>query len=128
MGHLAEIVNNKVVRVIVCDDVKWAEENLGGEWVPTSYNTYGGVYCEPNSRTPAKDQTKALRGNYAGPGFEYNRELDAFIPPKPFESWVLDEKTFNYKPPKKMPKTKKNWVWDESIKNWKEAEVLPESL
>ena len=122
MGYLAEIKNGKVVRVIACDDIKWAEDNLGGEWLKTSYNTKRGIHCIPNTTIKSEDQTKALRGNFAGVGFEYNKKLDAFIPPKPFDSWLLDEKEFVYIAPKEIPKDGKNYFWDEMIKDWKEFE------
>jgi hypothetical protein len=118
--HLAEIKDGKVVRVIVCNDINWAKETLGGEWVQTSYNTRGGVHYEPNSDTPSKDQKKALRGNYAGIGFTYDKERDAFIPPKPYKSWVLDEETCQYKAPVEMPKDGKMYNWDEAKKDWLE--------
>ena len=124
MGHLAEIKDGKVVRVIVCDDIKWAEEKIGGEWVQTSYNTRQGVHYDPNTMTASKDQTKALRGNYAGIGYEYDKKLDAFLPPKPYDSWVLDEKKFAYIAPKEMPKDEKTYSWNEDIKDWEEIELV----
>jgi hypothetical protein len=115
--HLAEIKDGKVVRVIVCNDINWARETLGGEWVQTSYNTRGGVHYEPNSGNPSKDQKKALRKNFAGIGYTYDKEKDAFIPPKPYKSWVLGEKTCQYKAPKEMPKGKM-CNWDEEKQDW----------
>ena len=91
MAHFAEIdENNIVTRVLVVDDANendgqtfLAETcNLGGTWIKTSYNTQGGVHS--NGGTP-------LRKNYAGIGYTYDSERDAFISPKPFASWVLDE-------------------------------------
>lgn len=85
MAHFAEIVDGLVVRVVVADTQDWCEQNLGGEWVQTSYNTYGGVHLlggEP------------LRKNYAGVGYKYDAIRDAFVPPKPTvegKSFVLDE-------------------------------------
>jgi hypothetical protein len=114
--HLAEIKDGKVARVIVCNDINWARERLGGEWVETSYNTRGGVHYEPNSSTPSKDQTKALRKNYAGIGYTYDKDRDAFIPPKPFKSWVLDEAKCQYKAPKEMPKD--GMIWNEEKGDW----------
>ena len=60
----------------------------------TSYNTRGGVHHTGGE--PSADQSKAFRGNYAGIGFTYNEELDAFIPPKPSEDATLDETTFTW--------------------------------
>ena len=94
MAHFAEIdENNIVIRVLVTnsDDqnndegYQWLVDNLGGTWVKTSYNTYGGVHLQ--GKTP-------LRKNYAGIGFTYNPVRDAFIPPKPENgNWVLNEDT-----------------------------------
>lgn len=87
MAHWAKIDdNNTVVQVVVADDDKleWLTDRLGGVWVQTSYNTFGGVHLlggEP------------IRYNYAGQGYTYDSERDAFIPPKPSEDAVLDEAT-----------------------------------
>ena len=64
--------------------------------VRTSYNTYGGVHYttdDEGNRVPSEDQSKAFRKNYAGIGYTYDEDLDAFIPPKPEGEWVLDEGT-----------------------------------
>jgi len=90
MAHWAEInENNLVLRVLVGsnDDVdegyQWLIDNLGGTWIKTSYNTQGGVH--KLGGTP-------LRKNYAGIGYTYDLERDAFIPPKPEEGdWILNE-------------------------------------
>jgi hypothetical protein len=62
----------------------------------TSYNTRGGVHYDPVTGAPSSDQSKAFRGNYAGQGFTYNEDLDAFIPPKPTGDATLDETTFSW--------------------------------
>ena len=115
MAHFAEIdKNNVVLRVVVIDnnDVinnggdysKQAEEKVasymkysekGVRWVQTSYNTKGNIYYDCSSGFPIKhiDQTKAKRKNYAIPDSYYNEELDAFIPPKPYPSWILNNDT-----------------------------------
>ena len=62
----------------------------------TSYNTRGGVHYKPETGEPSADQSKAFRGNYAGIGFTYDEELDAFIPPKPSEDATLDTETFTW--------------------------------
>jgi len=117
MAHWAEIDDNGVVlRVTVGNDADpgegydWLVENLGGTWVKTSYNTLGGVHLLGG--TP-------LRKNYAGVGFSYDETRDAFIPPKPFESWVLDEGTCLWEAPVPMPDG--DWVWDEQAGAWKEV-------
>ncbi len=80
-----------------------------GEWVQTSYNTFGGQH--KLGGTP-------LRKNYAGIGFTYDRQRDAFIPPKPFASWVLNEDTCLWDAPVAMPDDGKIYVWDEATTNW----------
>ena len=113
MSSWAEIdKSNVVVRVTVGNNDEpdegyaWLIENLGGTWIKTSYNTFGGVHYRTDAegnREPSADQSKALRGNYAGVGFTYDENLDAFIAPKPlptdkFADWVLNEETFTWEP------------------------------
>ena len=86
MAHFAKVNNGVVVQVIVAEPEFFDTfvDSSPGEWLQTSYNTYGGVHV--NGGTP-------LRKNYAGVGFTYDRTLDAFIPPKPYASWTLNEDT-----------------------------------
>lgn len=97
MAHWAQIdENNTVIQVTVGsnDDpdegYQWLIDNLGGRWIKTSYNTVGGVHL--TGGTP-------LRMNYAGIGFTYDETRDAFIPPQPDPTWVLDENTCLWSPP-----------------------------
>ena len=124
MAHWAEIdKNNIVIRVTVGNDDghDWLIENLGGVWVQTSYNTRGGVHYDPETGKPSADQSKALRYNYAGIGFTYDPERDAFIPPKPFDSWVLDEATCLWQAPIPHPNDGGLYRWDESEGDWVEV-------
>ena len=123
MAHWAEIDNTGVVlRVTVGNDKDaneghdWLVENLGGTWLKTSYNTYGGVHYTDGE--PSADQSKALRFNYAGIGFTYDENRDAFIPPKPFESWILDEGICLWQPPLPYPEDGGNYRWDEDLFSW----------
>ena len=92
MAHWAEIDNNNiVVRVLVTDNAQpdegyqWLVDNLGGRWIKTSYNTYAGVHRLGGA---------PLRKNYAGIGYSYDEQRDAFIPPKPEGvGWNLNEET-----------------------------------
>jgi hypothetical protein len=118
MAHFAQIdENNVVVQVLVVgDDQEHRGQdflandlNLGGTWVKTSYNTHGGVHS--NGGTP-------LRKNYAGIGYTYDAGRDAFIPPKPFDSWVLDEDTCLWNAPTPMPTEGGPYMWVEDDLNW----------
>jgi hypothetical protein len=120
MSHFAKIENNIVTQVIVAEqDV--IDSGLFGSpsaWVQTSYNTYGGEHRLGG--TP-------LRKNYAGVGYTYDSERDAFIPPKPYNSWILDEETCLWNPPVAMPTDGKIYSWNEETLSWDEVEiVIPE--
>lgn len=129
MAHFAQIDSeNIVVQVIVgTDGVTEAQvsEQTGETWLQTSYNTFGGVHYDPTTGEPSADQSKALRKNYAGIGFTYDSQRDAFIPPKDYYSWVLNETTCLWEPPVPCPtgdgidpETGRYYVWDEMRRNW----------
>jgi hypothetical protein len=115
MAHFAEIgLNNTVVRVIVVANAELLDENhveqeqkgidfcrslFGGTWLQTSYNGN-------------------IRKNYAGVGFTYDSTRDAFIPPKPYASWTLNEDTCRWDPPTPMPDDGGVYSWDESTQTW----------
>jgi hypothetical protein len=77
-----------------------------------------GVHYQPNSNTPSDDQSKALRKNYAGVGFSYDAQKDAFIPPKPYASWVLNETTCLWEAPTPYPDDGGVYRWDEDTTSW----------
>ena len=120
MSHYAQLdENNMIVFVIAAkSDHKEDEftESTGNVWKQTSYNTSGGVHYTDG--VPSDDQTKAFRFNYAGIGFTYDKNRDAFIPPKPFESWILDEDTCLWQPPLPYPEDGGNYRWDEDLFSW----------
>jgi hypothetical protein len=124
MSHFAKLDENNVVVFVTVgrqeDDGKEQElyERTGDVYKQTSYNTRGGVHYTDGE--PSADQSKALRYNYAGIGFTYDEERDAFIPPKPYESWVLDETTCLWEAPIPMPQTGHH-MWDTEISNWTEV-------
>ena len=118
MAHFAEIdENNIVTRVLVVGD---DQENrgqeflandlgLGGTWKKTSYNTVGGVHS--NGGTP-------FRKNYAGIGYAYDSIRDAFIPPKPYNSWILNEDTCLWDSPIPYPNDGNRYTWNEENQSW----------
>lgn len=119
MAHFAELdANNTVLRVIVVHNnelmdngqeseakgIAFCQSLFGGTWIQTSYNAN-------------------IRKNYAGVGFTYDAQRDAFIPPKPFASWVLDEATCQWNPPVPYPTDGQRCTWDEETQTW--IEVKP---
>ena len=114
MAHFAKVVDGKVTQVIVAEPEFFDTfvDSSPGEWIQTSYNTRGGVHTEGG--TP-------LRKNYAGIGYTYDRTLDAFIPPQPYASWVLDTETGLWNAPTPMPVDGKRYKWDEATTSWIET-------
>lgn len=127
MAHFAKLdQNNLVVFVTVGrdeDDGKELElqERTGDVYKQTSYNTRAGVHYTDGE--PSADQSKALRGNYAGIGYTYDEALDAFIAPKPYKSWELDEATYSWVAPIQYPGDGGMYSWDESEGDWFEVVV-----
>ena len=133
MAHFAQIDSNNIVtQVIVVADADTADAQgnhmesigiafcqrlIGGNWKQTSYNTHGGVHSLGG--TP-------FRKNYAGLGYTYDAQRDAFIPPKPYASWVLNETTCLWDAPVAMPSDAgqgdppKMYTWNEETKAWVE--------
>lgn len=91
----------------------------------TSYNTRAGVHLKEDG-TPSEDQSKAFRKNYAGVGFKYDEARDAFVPPQPFPSWLLDEQTCLWKAPVEHPADDKLYSWSEEDLAWVAAPEQPE--
>ena len=124
MAHYAKVLNGLVVKVIVAEAEFFDTfvDTSPGEWIQTSYNTIGGFHIDPVTQQKSADQSKALRKNFAAVGYTYDKTLDAFIRPKPFASWVLDEETCLWNPPIERPTdTSKNWKWDEDTVSFVEA-------
>jgi hypothetical protein len=115
MAHFAEIgLNNKVIRVIVVNNNELLDDNgveqeskgaefcrslFGGTWVQTSYNGN-------------------IRKNFAGAGYTYDSDRDAFIPRQPFDSWVFNEETCGWQSPVAMPDDGERYYWNEETLNW----------
>ena len=115
MAHYARIIIDKVVQVIVAEPEFLEKYKLitEGKWVQTSYNTYGGEHRLGGI---------PLRKNFASVGFTYDVERDAFIPPKEFDSWILNEDTCLWESPIPMPTDEtKAYDWDEESTSWIEV-------
>lgn len=123
MGHFAKVVDGKVTQVIVAEKEFFDSfvDSSPGTWLRTSYNTRGGKYYQPNSGDLHPDQSMALRKNYAGIGYSYDATRDAFIPPTPYASWVLNEETCLWDAPVAYPADGKEYSWDETTVSWKEV-------
>jgi len=121
MAHFAKLGKGNVVEkvAIVSNDIATTEQagvdflnnlyNSRDVWKQTSYNTFAGEH--KLGGTP-------LRKNYAGAGFKYDQTRDAFIPPRPFNSWILNEETCLWEAPVVKPDDGKNYVWNETTKQW----------
>lgn len=122
MGHFAKVVDGKVTQVIVAEKEFFDSfvDTSPGTWLRTSYNTRGGKYYLPNSNDLHPDQSIALRKNYAGIGFSYDAQRDAFIPPQPYASWVLNEESCLWDAPVAYPQDGKAYRWDEETTSWVE--------
>jgi hypothetical protein len=106
MAHAAELDHwDRVLRVIVVSNdlepnvEQWCTDTYGGYWKQTSYSG-------------------SIRKNFAGIGYTYNADLDAFIPPKPYPSWVMDDATCQWKAPVPMPQDGDLYEWDEAAGEW----------
>jgi hypothetical protein len=124
MAHYAFLDENNTVTLVIVgknedeDGIDW-EQFYGA--VRTSYNTAGGVYYDPDTQQPALDQSKAFRKNYAGIGYTFDPVRDAFLTPKPFNSWILDESSCTWQPPVPMPADGENYQWNEDLLTWELA-------
>ena len=120
MGHFAKVVNGTVVSVIVAKPEFFDTfvDTSPGTWVQTSYNTRGGVHYVPDSNTPSEDQSKSLRGNYAGIGYVYDAVNDVFYAPQPYPSWTISAPTWEWQAPVPYPSTGGLYSWDEATQSW----------
>lgn len=121
MGHYAKVENGIVVQVNVIDE-DYFEQNKEtryiGQWIKTSYNTIAGIHWDQEKQEPSADQSKALRKNFAAVGYSYDEVRDAFIPPKPYDSWILDEDKCIWMPPFPAPTNEPIWYWDDNKNDW----------
>lgn len=112
MSHYAKVENGIVTQVIVAEEDFIQTGALGDPagWIQTSYNTQGGQHPEG----------RPLRKNYAGIGYTYDSQRDAFIPPQPYPSWTLNEDTCLWNAPVAMPTEGGLFTWNEETQNWVE--------
>jgi len=126
MAHFAKLdLNNIVIFVTVGRD----EDNeldlsakTGDTYLQTSYNTRGGIYYDSTTNEPAEDQSRSFRKNYAGVGYKYDIDRDAFIPPKPYPSWVLNDFSCLWEAPVSCPQDSKVYKWNEFTLSWEETQ------
>lgn len=118
MSHFAQIDDNNIVTNVIVAEQDFINSGAVGDpskWIQTSYNTQGGEH--KLGGTP-------LRKNYAGIGYTYDSGRDAFIPPKPYASWLLVEETCQWEAPVARPTDNKLYTWDEDTTSWVEI-VIP---
>lgn len=121
MAHFAKVEDGIVTNVIVAEQ-DFIDSGVVGDpatWIQTSYNTRGNKHYNPE--TNEEDDGVALRGNYAGIGYSYDEELDVFIPPKPYPSWLLNYETYLWEAPVSYPEDGKFYYWNEDELNWEEV-------
>ena len=112
MAHFALVNAQGIVEQVIVAEQDFINTVPNASlWVQTSYNTHGGQHPEG----------RPLRKNYAGVGFTYDAQRDAFIPPKPFTSWVLNETTCLWNAPVAYPINDKHYAWDETTTSWVEC-------
>lgn len=123
MAHFAQIdENNIVTQVLVIDQETINTGHFGdpSTFVQTSYNTRGGVHYGQDGQP---DNGVALRKNYAGIGYIYDPQRDAFYSPQPYNSWTLNEETCFWEAPTSMPVDGKLYTWDEDTLSWVEVQL-----
>jgi hypothetical protein len=124
MSHFAKLDENNIVIFVTVgrqeDDGKEQElcDRTGDVYRQTSYNTRGGVHYDPVTNQPSFDQSKAFRKNYAGLGYTYDETRDAFIPPQPYPSWILNEFSCLWDAPVPYPHDGKKYQWSEDDQIW----------
>jgi len=111
MAHFAKLNEDNIVTQVIVAEQEFIDSGAVGDpskWIQTSYNTKGGQHPEG----------RPLRKNYAGVGCYYDPTRDAFIPPKPYESWILNEETCLWEPPTPYPNDGLAYNWDEETTQW----------
>ena len=122
MAHFAKVVSGKVDQVIVAEPDFFDSfvDSSPGEWIQTSYNTRGGVHYDPETNEP--DGGMALRKNFAGVGYNYDAQADAFYPPQPYASWILNTESYIWEAPTSMPDDGNGYTWNEETTTWDQVD------
>ena len=102
MRRFAELIDNKVKKIINAESKEWCEDNLGGSWVET------------------------FEKNFASVGGTYDKDLNLFIPSKPYPSWIYNSEENNWFSPTPEPNDKKFYIWNEEILDWEEVIIEEE--
>jgi len=148
MAYMAKVIDGVVIAVHSRTPEYNATQPDAELFIQTSFNVRGGIYYDPDTGLPVENQAEVIseqdvenqaeviseqdgrqRKNYAGVGFTYDEERDAFIPPKPFESWVLNEDACLWEAPIPMPDDAETgeppimYTWDEQTTNWVKVEA-----
>jgi hypothetical protein len=126
MGNFAKVVNGVVTQVIVAEPEFFTTyiDSSPGEWIQTSYNTRNGIYYTPNTDIPDPDQSKALRRNFAGIDYIYDKEADVFYAFQPFPSWILNKENFTWESPIPYPTDGLSYSWNEADRVWEQMSEL----
>jgi len=117
--HFAEIDKNNIVKRVIVAEQDFIDSGAVGDssnWIQTSYNTRGGIHYTPDSDEP--DGGVALRKNYAGIGYIYDSDKDAFYQPQPYPSWLLNEDSCQWESPVSYPDDGSNYNWNEENQSW----------
>jgi len=118
MAHYAKVVDGTVTQVIVAEQEFVDTLPDKDNWVQTSYNTRGGKHYNPDE-PGIQDAGIPLRKNFAGIGYTYDKDIDAFYEPQPYSNWILNETTCVWEPPIPYPSDGKGYRWDQSSTSWK---------
>jgi len=125
MAYMARVINGVVVGVHSRTPEYNATQVDGFQFVQTSYNVRGGIYYDNATGLPVENQAEVIaaqdgrqRKNYAGIGYRYDSERDAFIPPTPYPSWKLNEDTCLWEAPIPYPSDNKQYIWNEAEQEW----------
>lgn len=125
MAHFAKVSPEGIVVNVIVAEQEFIDsfiDDSPGQWIQTSYNTHNGIHIDPVTKEPSADQSKALRKNFAWIGGTYDAQRDAFIPPKRYASWILNEETGNWQAPVPKPTTPLEegqlYAWNETDQQW----------